>query len=36
MRYNLSKDKMDEIYNLLKDRGFELKSESGICDAVRK
>jgi FkbM family methyltransferase len=33
--YNLSQDKKDEIYNWLKDRGFELKSEGGICEAIR-
>jgi FkbM family methyltransferase len=33
--YNLSQDKKDEIYNWLRDRGFELKSEGGICEAIR-
>jgi len=33
--YNLPQDKKDEIYNWLKDRGFELKSEGGICEAIR-
>jgi FkbM family methyltransferase len=33
--YNLTQDKKDEIYNWLKDRGFELKSEGGICEAIR-
>jgi FkbM family methyltransferase len=33
--YNLPQDKKDEIYNWLKDRGFEIKSEGGICEAIR-
>ena len=32
----VSQDKKDEIYNWLKDKGFELKSEGGICEAIRK
>ena len=34
--YNLSQDKKDEIYSWLTERNFELKSEGGICEAVRK
>ena len=34
--YNLSEDKKEEIYNWLKQRGFDLKSDAGICEAIRK
>jgi hypothetical protein len=34
--YNLSQDKKDEIYSWLKSKGFELNSEGGICEAIRK
>ena len=34
--YNSPNEKKEEIYSWLKQRGFELKSEGGICEAIRK
>ena len=34
--YNSPNEKKEEIYSWLKQRGFELKSEGGICEAMRK
>lgn len=33
--YNLSPEEKEEIYSYLKDRGYSIKSDSGICEAVR-
>lgn len=33
--YNLTQDKKNEIYSWLNERGYETKSEGGICEAVR-
>jgi FkbM family methyltransferase len=33
--YNLSPEEKEEIYSYLKDRGYFIKSDSGICEAVR-
>lgn len=33
--YNLTQEKKDEIYNWLHERGYETKSEGGICEAVK-
>lgn len=34
--YNLTEDKKQEIYNWLKEKGYDIKSESGICEALKK
>jgi len=33
--YNLPQDKKDEIYNWLRQRGYQTYSEGGICEAVK-
>lgn len=33
--HNLSTEEKEEIYSYLKDRGYGIKSNSGICEAVR-
>jgi len=33
--YNLSTEEKEEIYLYLKDRGYNIKSDSGICEAIR-
>lgn len=33
--YNLTQDKKDEIYSWLHNRGYQTKSEGGICEAMK-
>jgi len=34
--FNLNEDEKKEIYSYLENRNYKLKSEGGICEAIRK